>query len=122
MVVIEVLLVAALLFVTWRIWEDRQHPTAGPAAVVAPPPGSGPSRSTSTPAPLPTVPGGAPSPGPTVGLRQDPAFLLDQMRRIGDDEAAMERTQWQLVDAFTGWARRYIEDVVVPAARAAEAP
>jgi hypothetical protein len=117
MVVIEIVLVAGLLLAAWRVWDDRQHPASASG------PGAGAVLATPTPVSSPSVPAvpiAAPSAAPTPGLRLDPAFIQSQMQRLGGDEAAMERLQWQLVDTVSRWAGRYVEDVVVPGVDAAE--
>ncbi len=58
--------------------------------------------------------------GPTPGLDTSAAFLGGRLKAINRDESAWERSEWAIIQAVLGFARAYIEGVVLPGVRAAE--
>lgn len=117
MVVIEILLVAGLLYAAWRIWDDRQHPPSSAGAPLAAAPAN-PTPHPGSRHPAVTIPSPPTSPGTTAAGR-DPDVMRQQMQLVASRQAAMERIQWQLVDTATRWAVRYLDEVMASSVQAA---
>ncbi len=113
-VVCEVLMMFALLVVSWRIYQaHRPAPSAGAAIPTALAPATGSPLSSPPPASLRPRPAGSPTARPSVTLPID----LGQLNR---DQAQLERSETVLLTRIVGAARSYLETVVLPAVRRAE--
>ncbi len=125
MVVAEVVVVGGLAAATAHVFAARAEAPAAAESLPLPARGSPPSR----PAPRLTASPGAvvavatPPPrrvGPTPGLDTSAGFLGARLKSINRDESAWERSEWTIIQAVLGFARAYIDGVVLPGVRAAE--
>lgn len=121
LVVAEVLVVVALGLVTWHIVSTRV-PTAPPLSELGQPPSALlPGIGAPTSAPVPVLV--TPTPrrlGPTPALAMSSTFFTSELATLNREQSAWERSEWTIISAVLGFARGYIEDVVLPGVRAAE--
>jgi hypothetical protein len=136
LVVAEVVVVGGLAAATAHVFAGRVAPPRAAAAEPLPLPlpatGESPGPGASPPsraAPRPTASPGVvvavatPTPrrlGPTPGLDTSAGFLGARLKAINRDESAWERSEWTIIQAVLGFARAYIDGVVLPGVRAAE--
>ena len=116
LVAAEIAVVAAFLIAAWRVWDARQAPPApASAAPAAPKSSAAPTQRTpATPMALPTAANASPSPGPTPGLRKDPAFVDGLARGANRVEDELEHAEWRALAALQEGARSYLLQKVVP--------
>jgi hypothetical protein len=115
MIVAECLVVAALMVVSWQLLAG--HPAASDIAVLAPQPSEAPAS------PAPPHPAHEPSPTKArqlPGLNVDPVFWGLKLSDVNQDEAALEKIEWQLTHAALEAAHNYLQSVVIPAVQHAE--
>lgn len=119
----EAAVLLALGVAGWRLVTDRLTPP--PSKAVAQVPAHrqptpthtpNPSQIPPTPPPKPTAP--KPS-GAPPGLTTNPAFWQRRLTQINRDEATWEVIEARAVKAVEAFARAYIDQVVLPAVRAA---
>lgn len=116
LVAAECVIVLGLGIATWRVIEARRTPPPPAVAEAAPPPADAAVQPTAPPAPSALPPASpSPRPAPAVGLSTDPAFLRRQLVAVNRDEASLEQVEWRLAQAVLGFARTYIDEVVLPA-------
>ena len=124
LVVAEIAVVAALGAEAWHVLGARV--TAARSTVSASELGVLPAVGIpllATPTPRPALALATPTPrraGPTPGLGASPAFLGRELKAINHDQSAWERSEWTIIQAVLGFARAYVEQVVLPGVRAAE--
>lgn len=126
-VVAEVLVMFALLAVSWRVYESHRTATMGAAAQPAPPaeeatsdpprpqPVASPVRATPRPGAGPS-PGAKPTPRPSAAPSGFPVDLGQLNRGQAELEKIEEAGLARLLDAM----RAYLERVVLPSVRRAE--
>lgn len=118
MVVAEICVVAALAGVSWELLAAHRGSDL-PALVL-------PAASPATDAEA-SVPAGALVPPSSSavpllpGLNVDPAFWQHRLEGLNGAEAQFEALEWRLVGSALDSMRRYIDTVVIPSVRRAEA-
>src|SRR5579859_5394261 len=116
MIVAECLVVAALMVVSWQLL--AAHPAASDIAVLVPQPSEAPA---SPAPPLQTANGPSPTKARQLpGLNVDPVFWGLKLSDVNQDEAALEKIEWQLTHAAQEAAHNYLQSVVIPAVQHAE--
>jgi hypothetical protein len=126
LVVAEVVVVGGLAAATAHVFASRaEAPAAAEPLPLPAASGSPPSRPTPrlTASPGAVVAVTTPTPrrvGPTPGLDTSAGFLGARLKAINRDESAWERSEWTIIQAVLGFARAYIDSVVLPGVRAAE--
>jgi len=117
MVLGEVVVVAALVAVSWHVLAGGLH-TVGSVtspATVAPEDTAPPDESISVV--NPPSPSAAP---PLPGLNVDPAFWRLRLAALNDAEVQVEALEWRIVRSAMDTIHRYLETVVLPAVERAE--
>lgn len=116
MVAAELLVVAALVVVTWNVVASANRAASGPAALAPAPEAAGDTS------PLPHLPEVKrhPAHGPLPGLSLDSDYWRERLAALNADQVYLERLEWQIVRSAQAAAQRYIESVVLPAIRRAE--
>src|ERR1700738_1576641 len=113
----EVIVMFALLAVSWRLYQEhRQVPSAG----AAPPTALAPATRPHVPSPVPPSPrarSSATPATPTTRLLQSFPIDLGQLNR---DQAELERVENALLARLVRAVRSYLEAVVLPAVMRAE--
>ena len=100
MVVAELIVVAALIVVVWKVIGATSDALASPSV-------SAPGSADDTSSPLP-------------GLNLDSAFWRDRLEQLNRDQVIFERLEWRIIHNAMDAARSYIETVVLPAIKEAE--
>ena len=119
---LEAIVLVALAFFGWRLVTDRLGPAPSPPPtavarlpLATPRPAVRASTSPAVPATVPsTSPAAARSDGPALSV--DPVFWGHHLSQVNRDEGALEALEWRVVQAVEGFARAYIDAVVIPAA------
>jgi len=115
MVCAEVLIVAVLVVVAWRMISAAQPVLAFP---VHPDPGT---ASATSPSPLPEEPGKKPNQhGPLPELNMDSLFWALRLRQLNREQEYFEQLEWRIVHTATEALKRYVETVVLPSVTKAE--
>ena len=115
MIVFECLIVGALALVSWQLMSGRQP--ASDIAVLAPQP----SEALVSPAPPHQTHGPSQTKARQLpGLNVDPVFWGLKLSDVNQDEAALEKIEWQLTHAAMEAAHNYLLSVVLPAIQRAE--
>ena len=116
LVVAEMVVVGALIVVTWNLAGSAARPVAQ-----APVQDSQPAAPYDA-SPLPDIPGltGQASRGPLPGLNLDSAFWRSRLAQLNRDQVLLANLEWRVVHAAMGAAESYVRDVVLPAVRRAE--
>jgi hypothetical protein len=115
MVCAEVLIVAVLVFVAWRMIGAAQPVLASPVLQFP-----GAARAAS-PSPLPEEPGKKPNQhGPLPGLNIDSLFWALRLRQLNREQEYFEQLEWRIVHTATEALKRYVETVVLPSVTKAE--
>jgi hypothetical protein len=114
----ECAVIAALVFVAWRLV------VAAPAQASFALPGVSPFTDPGNPAAsVPADVALPPSPGPRLllpGLSVDPNFWRLRLAALNKGEADFEVLEWRLVHSAMDSARRYVQSVVLPSIAKAE--
>jgi hypothetical protein len=117
MVVAEIVVVAALVAVTW-------HELAGTAGAAAPlilPATSTPEDTSAPDVPADALTPPAATSGPQLpGLNVDPAFWRERLMGLNGAEAQFEALEWRIIHSAMDTVRRYVDTVVVPSVERAE--
>ena len=118
MVIAELVVVVALVLVAWHAFAGARGPQSTPeigfpAAEASPADASLPA--TGVPA------GSGAYHGPFPGLNLGIGFWRSHLGSLNRDEAAFEALEWRVTHAVMAAARDYVETVVIPAVRRAEA-
>lgn len=118
MVVAEVCVVAALAGVSWQLLAS--HRGSGLPALILP--AASPATDTEAPVPADALVPPSPSGVPLLpGLNVDPAFWQHRLEGLNGAEAQFEALEWRLVGSALDSMQRYIDSVVIPSVRRAEA-
>ena len=114
MVVAELIVVAALIVVVWKVIGATSDALASPSV-------SAPGSADDTSSPLPDLPltGPVGPHGPLPGLNLDSAFWRDRLEQLNRDQVIFERLEWRIIHNAMDAARSYIETVVLPAIKQA---
>jgi hypothetical protein len=112
----EVVVMFALLVVSWRVYESHQQAAsagAGPPTALAP--------AARSPLPSPPSPPAlkARPPASPAASRSTPSFPID-LGQLNRDQAELERAESALLARIVRAGRDYLETVVLPAVRRAE--
>jgi hypothetical protein len=112
----EVVVMFALLTVSWRIYEaHRSTPAASLPALGTATPTAPAEPGASVAGPLPTPTGGRPPLGP-----RPPSGFPVQLGQINAQQASLERVEDAVLARLVEAMRGYLETVVLPAVRRAE--
>ena len=116
LVAAELVVVGAMVAVTWALLAPSLRPAAGSPVQAAPA-----VAGTDEP-PLPDVPGlsGNGARGPLPGLNLSPAFWRARLIEINREQTLVAKLEWRLVHAAMTAAESYVKEVVLPAIRHAE--
>jgi hypothetical protein len=113
MVCVEMVIVALLVFVAWRVIGAAEPAVASPLLQV---PEVAPAAS-----PAPDEPGRSPARhGPLPGLNLDSLFWQLRLRQLNREQEYLEQLEWRIVHAATDALKRYVETVVLPSVIHAE--
>ena len=113
-VLCEILVMFALLVVSWRIYQAHRPPaSAGAATPTALAPAAG------SPLPGQAPPGLQPHPTASPAARAPSSFPID-LDQLNRDQAELERAEDALLARIVRAARGYLETVVLSAVRRAE--
>ena len=114
-VVVEVVVMFALLAVSWRVY--LAHRPAASAGVALPslpalPPAAAPRAASLAPI--------APRPSPRSSPARRPDGFPVELGALNRDQAALEQAEGAILSRLVGVVRDYLEAVVLPAVRRAE--
>lgn len=117
LVVAEFVVVGALMVFAWNVVGGAARAAAGGPAL------SLPAAAGDAASPLPDIPetGRPGTRGPLPGLNLDSAFWRQRLAQLNNDQALFVQLEWRIVHAAMDAIQRYLETVVMPAIRAAEA-
>lgn len=115
----ECLVLAALGLAAWHLMAARAEaahaPRSHPPAARSPEAPAGAQRPAT-----PSVAGLAPTASPPAAALSTAApFWQAHLGRVNRDESNLEGAEWRAVQAVEAFARAYLENVVMPAVRAA---
>jgi hypothetical protein len=118
MVAAEVVVVVALVAVSWHLLATSSGGPDGPALLL--PSSSPPSDVAASIPPDALAPPKPTAPPLLPGLNVDPAFWRQRLTALNQAEAQFEALEWRLVHAAMDSMQRYLETVVLPSIERAE--
>lgn len=123
LVLAELAVVGAVAIAAWHVVQSRLPVATAAAVEIGQLPSAALPRATlpSASPPLAIATAAPKRAGPTPGLALSSTFLNRELSTINRDQSAWEHSEWGIIQAVLGFARAYVDEVVLPGVRAAEA-